>query len=273
MGYELVGQVWDEQAFYAYCQSIAAKLGWAQGVTLHHTAYPHLEMRPKGFTAKHMRNLYHYYAKQKGWSAGPHLFTDEDQIWGMSSLARRGVHAVAFNRSHIGIEALGDFDYKDDPRSGRGAQVWSMTFHATAAILKAMGKEPNNRTITFHREDPKTRKTCPGKKVSKEWVINNVRALMRGQNTSVAVAAQADPPETDKPNIPGWEEVVLMNGRWFVPVSRFVAFLKQKGSDPGDVTVEDGRLHLGGDMLEHYAYNREKCETWASAAEIMGLRT
>ena len=46
------------------------------------------------------------YKNTLGWSAGPHLFTDEDQIWGMCDFSKKGVHAVSFNKRAIGIEVL-----------------------------------------------------------------------------------------------------------------------------------------------------------------------
>ena len=75
---------------------------------MHHTAAPSLAQRPRGLTIQHIRNIQNYYQSQLGWSSGPHLFIDDDQIFGMSSLERRGIHAVSFNRTHIGIEVLGN---------------------------------------------------------------------------------------------------------------------------------------------------------------------
>ena len=87
MAFELVGQAWDVEAFEGYIADI--NLSWADSVTVHHTAAPSLAQRPDGFTLQHMRNIAHYYQTQLGWSAGPHLFTDEDEVYGMSSLWRR----------------------------------------------------------------------------------------------------------------------------------------------------------------------------------------
>ena len=156
MGFELTGKVWDAQAFADYVAGL--DLSWARGVTLHHTAVPSLAQRPRGLRIEHMRNLEYYYSKKLGWSAGPHLFVDEDQIFGLSSLERRGVHAVTYNRDHIGIEVLGDYD-NEDPKTGRGLACWQTAARATAILLRHM---PGAR-INFHRDDPKTRKTCPGK--------------------------------------------------------------------------------------------------------------
>ena len=32
----------------------------------------------------------------------------------------------------------------------------------------------NSSTLLFHRDDPRTKKTCPGRKVTKDWFINLV---------------------------------------------------------------------------------------------------
>lgn len=110
-----------------------------------------------------MRNLQDFY-EGKGWSAGPHLFTDDDQIWTFSPMTARGVHAVSFNATGIGIEMLGDYD-TEDPWSGRGLAVLTTTCRAVKALLTRLGL--TQAAIRFHRDDPKTTKTCPGKKVTK----------------------------------------------------------------------------------------------------------
>jgi len=175
MGFELVGDNWDRETFADYLKGV--NVSWADSVTVHHTSTPNLEQRPNGWTAQHMRNLESFYGDELGWSAGPHLFTDEDQIWGLSSLYRRGVHAVSFNAKSIGIETLGDYD-TEDPKSGRGLACFKMTAFAVATILKRMGKPANNDTVHFHRDDPRTSKTCPGKLVDKAWFLGLVKEAM-----------------------------------------------------------------------------------------------
>lgn len=188
MSFSAIGGVFDAQTFKEHLDSLPS-LRWAKGVTIHHTAYPDLSMRPKGWTLQHMRNLADYYGIRNGWSAGPHLFTDEDQIWGLSPLTERGVHAVSFNANYIGIEALGNYDI-EDPHTGRGQQVWRMTAVATALLLIKLGLPADSSTIKFHRDDPKTSKSCPGKNVGKGGFITTVATLM--------VGAQSDPvPTTD----------------------------------------------------------------------------
>lgn len=187
MSFSAVGQVFDIQAFREHLAALPT-LSWAKGVTVHHTAYPDLSMRPKGWTIQHMRNIADYYNRQKRWGAGPHLFTDEDQIFGMTPLTQRGVHAVAFNASGIGIEALGNYD-KESPHDGRGALVWETTAQAVAAVLIKLGLPANESTITFHRDDPSTSKTCPGKLVSKTAFVARVSEIL---NPSIEESSDDD---------------------------------------------------------------------------------
>lgn len=192
MGYELTGQVWDPEGFVEFLHPL--DLSWAKGITLHHTGTPSLEQRPHGFKLQHMRNLQHFYEKERRWSAGPHLFVDDDQIFGLSSLERRGVHAVSFNATHIGIEVLGNYD-TEDPHSGRGLACWQTAAKACAAILAKTGWVAAN--INFHRDDPKTRKTCPGSRIKKIWLDQ----LVVGQ------ADQIGPDDTPEPPAGGWPDL------------------------------------------------------------------
>lgn len=190
MSFSAVGNVFDIEAFEKHLDSLPS-LAWAKGVCVHHTAYPDLSMRPKGWTIQHMRNLADYYGSKLKWSAGPHLFTDEDQIFGLSPLTARGVHAVSFNASYIGIEALGNYD-SEDPFSGRGAEVWNTTAHCIALLLKKLGLPANARTILFHRDDPKTTKSCPGKRIGKDWLVAKVEAIMADDRADKESPAEPD---------------------------------------------------------------------------------
>ena len=176
MSFSNVGKVWDIEGFIAYLNALPA-LTWADSVTVHHTGTPDLSQRPKGWTIQHMRNLADYYGNKLKWSAGPHLFTDEDQIFGLSPLTRRGVHAVSFNAKSIGLEMLGNYD-REDPDGERGKQVLRTSILAVAAILAKLGKPATSDTIHFHRDDPRTLKTCPGTNIDKGWFIDEVSKAM-----------------------------------------------------------------------------------------------
>lgn len=172
MGFEATGLSWTADEFSDYVQLIPIG-SWAKSVTVHHTYSPDLEDRPEGWKLSHMENLRYYYSNVLGWSAGPHLFVDEEKIFGLSSLYSKGVHAKSFNSSSIGIEALGNYDVEDN-KTGRGKKVWLLTAIAVAILLKRLHLRPSNKTVLFHREDPKSNKTCPGSRVEKEWFLSLV---------------------------------------------------------------------------------------------------
>lgn len=199
MGYELVGRQWRSCSpeFRAYLDTL--DLGWVQGITIHHTGAPNLAQRPDGFSVQHMRNLRNHYKNTLGWSAGPHLFIDEHHISGLSSLEKRGTHAVSFNRTHIGIEVLGNYDGPDDPQIGRGAKVWLAAILATRDLLVNTGLPVS--AVNFHRDDPRTDKSCPGVKVSKDWVHGSLADQLSDQELLLVPASdQSDRADTDERN-------------------------------------------------------------------------
>lgn len=174
MSYSLVGKVWDAEAFEDYVKYL--DLSWAKGITMHHTASPSLAQRPSGFTIQHIRNIQDYYQNKLGWSRGPHLFVDDDQIFGMSPLTEKSIHAVSFNSTHISVEVLGDYD-SESPTSGRGLACWQTAVEAVAILQK---HHPNLKEINGHSDDPKSSKTCPGKKVD----LNTFRAQVAAKATT-----------------------------------------------------------------------------------------
>jgi hypothetical protein len=173
MSFSNTTRSWSPETLREYLQSLSHPL-WATAITLHHTAAPSLAQRPHGFTAQHLRNLREYYELELHWRAGPHLFVDEQQLWGMTEFRERGVHASSFNGHAIGIEVLGDYD-SEDPLSGRGLACWTNAAAAAAVLMDWLGVSPSPTTVLFHRDDPRTSKTCPGKKVEKAWFLRLMR--------------------------------------------------------------------------------------------------
>jgi hypothetical protein len=172
MSYANVGKVWTAESFKEYLSTLK-KPSYPKSITIHHTGAPSLAQRPKGLLMQHIHNIQSFY-QSLGWNRGPHLFVDEDQIFGMTPLGTPGIHAVSFNRSSIGIEVLGDYD-SEDPLSGRGLQCMKNAAAATRSLLQWLDLPTNDKTVLFHRDDPKTSKTCPGKKVTKDWFLTLVK--------------------------------------------------------------------------------------------------
>jgi hypothetical protein len=176
MSFSAVGDVFRLSQFDDYLRT-HAKPDWAQSVTLHHTAAPSLTQRPSGLSRQHIRNIRDFY-QGKGWKAGPHFFIDDTEgcVMAMTPLAEKGIHAASFNASSIGIEVLGDYD-SESPKTGRGLFCWQNAADATRALLDWLGLPVNEKTVLFHRDDPKTSKSCPGKLVAKEWELGLIKSV------------------------------------------------------------------------------------------------
>jgi hypothetical protein len=163
--FPIVGVAFTPAQFIAYLDGIDdSAMTWnPSAATIHHTASPSLAQRPDGFLTQHMFNLRSWY-QSLGWNRGPHIFVDDKRIWVFSPLTAKGIHAVSFNSSAIGIEILGDYD-NEDPKTGRGLAACTLAAQADAALRARFGITKRN----FHRDDPKTSKTCPGRKITMEW--------------------------------------------------------------------------------------------------------
>lgn len=154
-------------------------------VTMHHTGGPSLKTwegysrRLKPITDEQwMVNLASYYGNELKWSAGPHFFLTPKNFCVLSLPTKRGVHAVSFNALSWGVECVGDFD--SEPFTSELADRYA---EGLACLHIAAGLEPsdykfNVRGLHFHRDDPRTTKTCPGKKVSKELMVRLISQKM-----------------------------------------------------------------------------------------------
>ncbi|POZ17511.1 hypothetical protein C3Z09_07200 [Lelliottia aquatilis] len=172
----IVGLSFSQEAFDKYCHS----LHWTQwrpsAIVLHNTSTPTLIQRPNGFTAKHIENLVHYYRDDQGWSAGPHLFIDDKQIWVFCPLTLSGVHSPSYNKMALGVEMLGEYSTELFD-SDRGLSVQKNTVAALATLYAVLGLNPEN--LILHKEDPMTsHKDCPGKNVDKTAIIEKVKQLL-----------------------------------------------------------------------------------------------
>lgn len=160
-------------------------------VTMHHTGGPNLKTwqgyGPRGITDEQwMKNLASYYGKSKAeggpadgpWRSGPQFFFTPKNFCVLSLPDRKGVHARSFNANSWGVECVGDFD--SEPFTAELAERYGT---GLACLHIAAGLSPDDfllkqRGLHFHRDDPLTTKTCPGKKVSKAYMVNLVSSLM-----------------------------------------------------------------------------------------------
>lgn len=180
MAIPFVGTRMTRKEFATYLASLKFTSFKPSFVTLHHTAAPSLAQRPNGFSAQHLQNLLHYYQDTLGWNGAPHVFIDdqEDGIIVFQRMDKRGVHAVSFNSTSWGVEMLGYYDVESFD-SGRGKVVCDNAMHALALMCERLQVKAD--TIKFHRDDPKTTKTCPGTKVKKSYVTNAVQQIINGK--------------------------------------------------------------------------------------------
>src|SRR5690242_7071350 len=171
----IIGKSFTAQTFDQYLHTLSWNQWRPSLIVIHNTASPTLAQRPNGLTHEHIVNLEKYYRDNQKWSAGPHLFIDDKQIWVFTPLTVSGVHSPSWNKLALGIEMLGDYN-KEAFNTGRGLAVQVNTFNAAASICAILGIDPD--TIRLHKEDPKTTHDCPGKNVDKSDLIDKVKAMM-----------------------------------------------------------------------------------------------
>jgi hypothetical protein len=172
----ILGSSFQPNEFEAYCQTIHWTNWRPSFIVLHNTSVPSLAQRPKGLTKQHVLDLEKYYRDDQHWSAGPHLFVDDRQIWVFTPLTTSGVHSPSWNSVALGVEMLGEYETEAFD-SGRGLAVQRNAVAALSILCRTLGFDP--ATIRLHKEDPKTtHKGCPGKHVVKSNVIREVTEVL-----------------------------------------------------------------------------------------------
>jgi N-acetylmuramoyl-L-alanine amidase len=170
----IVDRSFDPAGFAAYVRTLHWTAWRPSFIVLHNTGVPSLAQRPDGLTQQHIMALQGYYRDQQHWSAGPHLFIDDHQIWAFTPLTTPGVHSPSWNSVSLGVEMLGD--YRTEPfATGRGLAVQHNAVAALATLSEALGLDA--ASLRLHHEDPKTtHRDCPGKNVVKAQVVDAVSA-------------------------------------------------------------------------------------------------
>jgi hypothetical protein len=253
-----IGKRMTREEFRSYLKSLTFSSFKPRFVTLHHTGQPNLANRPNGLSNQHLLNLKHYYENVMDWNGAPHVFV-EDGIILFQRMDRRGVHAVSFNRNSWGVEMLGYFD-RESFDTGRGAKVRDNSMAALAIMCEALGVEAH--TIKFHRDDPKTTKTCPGLKVTKADVVNRVAALM---NSSVP----EDMTEDDDfvivlPDGKIYENTRLKDGRLMVRAREFISAI----SPSSTIKVVNRSIILDNQAVIPIAEIDEKGSGWVFVRDM-----
>jgi len=182
---DIVGRSFSIFEFDEYCRGLEWTTWRPSFVVLHNTGSPTLASRPNGLLASHIENLENYYRNTQKWSAGPHLFVDDKQIWVFTPLTVPGVHSPSYNSTAIGLEMLGDFE-TEAFNSGRGLDVRCNAVAALATLSITCGIDPC--LMLLHREDPKTDHACPGANVVKsemiDYVVEEIAARCPGDHVA-----------------------------------------------------------------------------------------
>jgi lysozyme family protein len=117
---------------------------------------------------------------RRKFNGGPHLVVSPDgMIWAVWPLWKQGTHSPSFNATYWAIEIVGDFNIETPPEKQRAAAL-----SASADMLSMLGRTPNDETVKFHKEDPRTtHKVCPGKNLgTKAAWIKDMSAMMAKAN-------------------------------------------------------------------------------------------
>jgi len=196
MSIPIVGKCFATSAeFIDYLEGIKFGAWRPRFVTMHHTGAPDLKTWQGWQTRKDsvtdeawLRNLADYYGREMGWSAGPHFFFTPQHFCVLSPPDRRGVHAVSFNAVSWAVECVGDFDRSPLEGALRAWYVEGLAALHIASGLQLSPFEKGVRGLHFHRDDPKTTKTCPGKTIVKSTLIAEVER-------KIIAMTQGDHPE------------------------------------------------------------------------------
>jgi hypothetical protein len=177
----IVGRCFDEQGVRHYLQEVDYSNWKPTSIWLHHTAVPTLNDW-KGYET--ILAMKAYYDKQEwtdaqgrkhiGWGSGPHFFVAPEGIWAFTPPNEEGSHVYGFNAHSIGIEMVGN--YQNNRPSG---DVLEYTIWLLMVCCKQFFVAPE--AIHFHRDAnatyPAMATDCPGKAVTKEWLLPKVRTI------------------------------------------------------------------------------------------------
>jgi hypothetical protein len=102
---EYVGRAFNVVGFRAYATQLRFATWKPELIVLHSTVSPNLAQWHQRTGEKSMQGFADIFG-EKGWSAGPHLFIDDERIWVFSPLEKPGIHAGKWNKISIGISMV-----------------------------------------------------------------------------------------------------------------------------------------------------------------------
>ena len=203
-----VGKVFPTAAgFLAYLEALKFDAWRPRFVTMHHTGAPDLktwqgwQTRAKPVSdVQWLKNLAGYYGNTMKWRSGPQFFFTPNNFCVLSPPTARGVHAASFNAASWGVECVGDFDREAFTGPVRDKYIEGLACLHIATGLQLDPFQRGVRGLHFHRDDPLTSKTCPGKKVDKTVLIAAIKKKMAdmtgGDHPAEQVTVKPTPPKT-----------------------------------------------------------------------------
>jgi hypothetical protein len=176
----IIGKCLSLDAFRTYLKTYDFGSIPPDRVVLHHTWKPTIMDWKGKRSIEGMREFY----GAKGWTAGPHLYVAPDGVWLFTPMRDVGIHAGLGNANReylasgyrntrklywysIGVEMVGN--YETVRPSG---VIWEQTRSVLAGLLQRFGGKPEEK-LFFHR-DFTNQKSCPGRAVTKPWVLAEV---------------------------------------------------------------------------------------------------
>jgi hypothetical protein len=118
-----------------------------------------------------------YYAKEKGWDRGPHLFCDDKYIYLFTPMAEIGIHAAAGNSTHvngklkysIGIECVGYHEKVQwSAAVARNVGFAAATLQRRLKTFELRGGAPWS-DLNSHRQFNKP--SCPGAAITEQFYV------------------------------------------------------------------------------------------------------
>jgi len=193
---EIDGRVMTADEFAAFVETKGFGPVPPNRIFLHHTWQPTRDQWKGKDTLLAIKRNYEGYTwtdsqgrVHEGWTAGPHLFVADDGIWLFTDLARDGVGVRGHNRGSLHLEMVGNYDER--PPDG---PTLANTVAALGALFNRLELYPQD--LLFHRDY--SYKSCPGNRVTKEWIIPQIEAwITRYRAEVVAPPAEAPPAVPD----------------------------------------------------------------------------
>jgi hypothetical protein len=124
-------------------------------------------------------------------------------------------------------------------------EVWHTTAKVTRVLLDWLGLPVNEKTVLFHRDDPRTSKDCPGAQITKDWVISLIKSSSNVKSSPVIAPAKT----------------AIIDSKNFVPLA---ATLFKKGFSDKQIKKylhREGKNFFWLDDHLEFAYYDPKTET------------